>query len=61
MLGSNLDRSQIDPGSRCESVHIRLDRSKTLRSSSVYIQIAFDLDRSQIDLSHTECERPLVI
>ena len=50
----NLGRSQIHPGLLWESVHTHLDRSWIDLSShlSVHIQIALELDRSQIDLTH---------
>ena len=57
---NQLNRSQIlNLSFLWESVHIRLDRSQSDLSShsSVHIQIAFNLDRSQIDLTHW-CEWP---
>ena len=46
--------TKIDLSSLLESVHTHLDRSWIDLSShlSVHIQIALDLDRSQIDLTH---------
>ena len=51
---THLDRSWVDLSSLWESVHTNLDRSWVDLSShlSVHIQIALDLDRSAIDLTH---------
>ena len=53
-VGSKLDRSEIDLSSLWESVHTHLDRSWIDLSShlSVHIQVALDLNRSEIDLTH---------
>ena len=50
----SLDRSEIDFSSLWESVHTHLDRSWIELSLhfSAHIQIALDLDRSQIGLTH---------
>ena len=40
-----LERSEVDPGSLCESVHIRLDLSQTR------------LDRSQFAFQHLHSDR----